>query len=85
MTRKELTGDERPNYRNASRGPSDNDIKRMLEKDKEGITFKLTSTDRKTTDACVRTDGFGKKMDHHLSLGAQVLTLSQTVVRFGPK
>merc|ERR1719427_178769 len=35
VTRKELTGDERPNYRNASRGPSDNDIKRMLEKDIE--------------------------------------------------
>ena len=43
VTRKELTGDERPNYRNASRGPSDNDIKRMLEKDKEGKIFKLAS------------------------------------------
>lgn len=43
VTRKELTGDERPNYRNASRGPSDNDIKRMLEKDKEGKILKLAS------------------------------------------
>ena len=35
-SRDKLIGDERPNFRNASKGPSERDIERMIAQDKEG-------------------------------------------------